>query len=189
MRQAEQAERDTAKAEADIALAAAETQAEATFTIATVRSGPEPEPDAQRTQRQQAKAERRQQRADAKAAKQAAAPDPLVEPPPAIGEDASTGSARRAIAVTLLVLGALGLLCSMILAVGALLAAVEADTSGVAGTVSGICDVLVGPLDGLFDFTGRNADSKADLIARGIASMGYLGLGLGLPMLARRGDA
>lgn len=73
------------------------------------------------------------------------------------------------------VVGVVGLLCSVILAGGALLIALGADqNSGIAGVVADICDLLVGPLKGLFTFSGTNADLKAALVTWGLGSMIYL---------------
>lgn len=219
LRQAEKAERATVRAEANVEVAAAEAGHEAAKTaVVQPEPEPEPEPStapvpageerrqartAKSQEREEAKVARRQQREEAKAAKITAATkatktaktagsaDPLVEPPPAIsdGSDPASNSPWQRLAVGLLVLGALGLLCSVILAVGALLAAVDAHASdGATGLTSRVCDVLVGPLGGLFEFSGENAESKTDLVTRGVASMVYLAAGLSLPALARRSD-
>lgn len=119
------------------------------------------------------------------------APDDLiVEPPPALPRNRKKSTRKEKIGVLLVGLGALGLLCSVVLAVGALLAAVEVDVDAAfAGAVSDLCDVLVGPLGGLFSFSGENAEARNDLFARGIGSMIYLAIGLFLPSVARRRDS
>lgn len=112
--------------------------------------------------------------------------DVVVPPPPTLGAPGRSVWRDRATPV-LLVLGALGLLCSVLLAIGALLAAIgAAGDGGITGALFGVCDVLVGPLDGIVQFSGSDAQSRADLVARGLASMVYLVIGLVLPSLARR---
>ncbi len=120
--------------------------------------------------------------------------DAIVEPPPALPSSPakrSKGSTTsEKLGVVLVLLGALGLLCSVVLAVGALLAAIDVDVdASFAGAVSDLCDALVGPLGGLFSFSGENADARNDLFARGIGSMIYLAIGLFLPSVARRRDS
>lgn len=115
--------------------------------------------------------------------------DAIVEPPPALPRAKKKSTTNQKVGVLLVGLGALGLLCSVVLAVGALLAAVEVDVDAAfAGAVSDLCDVLVGPLGGLFSFSGENAQARNDLFARGIGSMIYLAIGLFLPSVARRRD-
>jgi hypothetical protein len=86
---------------------------------------------------------------------------------------------RRGIALLAGLLGALGLICSVILAIGALLVALGAGAgNGAYDLVSSICDALVGPLRDVFSFSGVNADMKEALVAWGLGSMGYLLVGL-----------
>ncbi|WP_456697147.1 hypothetical protein [Aeromicrobium sp. P5_D10] len=76
-------------------------------------------------------------------------------------------------------LGAVGLVCSVILALGALLVALGATEGNSAyDLTSSICDVLVGPLRDVFSFTGANARNKESLVAWGAGSIGYLLVGI-----------
>ncbi len=52
------------------------------------------------------------------------------------------------------------------------------DDGGLFGVVSNVCDALVGPLRGLFSFSGVNGESKEALVAWGLGALGYLVLGL-----------
>lgn len=89
---------------------------------------------------------------------------------------------RETRVMILLGLAVVALAASVILAVGALLAALSADTQQpLVGAVSAVSDLLVGPLDGLFSFSGDGALDRQRLISRGVASMIYLGIGLVLP--------
>lgn len=116
--------------------------------------------------------------------------DAIVEPPPALPRAPKKSTPNEKFGILLIGLGALGLLCSVVLAVGALLVAIEVDVDATfAGAVSDLCDVLVGPLGGLFSFSGENAAARNDLFARGIGSMIYLAIGLFLPSVARRRDS
>lgn len=72
------------------------------------------------------------------------------------------------------VLGAAGLICSVVLALGALLLAVGTTDSSMFGTISSICDALVGPLRDVFSFSGPDAGKKEALAAWGSGSIGYL---------------
>lgn len=81
--------------------------------------------------------------------------------------------------------GALGLLCSVILALGALLVALDADGVSVYDTVSSTCDVLVGPLRDVFSFSGTNAAMKESLMAWGAGSIAYLVAGMVVQSLLR----
>lgn len=77
------------------------------------------------------------------------------------------------------VLGALGFVFSVILAIGAFMVALNPqDDGGLFSLVSNICDALVGPLRGLFSFSGVNGESKEALVAWGLGALGYLVLGL-----------
>ena len=67
----------------------------------------------------------------------------------------------------------------VILAVGAFMVALNPqDDGGLFGVVSNVCDALVGPLRGLFSFSGVNGESKEALVAWGLGALGYLILGL-----------
>ncbi|MGB9013612.1 MAG: hypothetical protein WCB95_12280, partial [Aeromicrobium sp.] len=176
--QAARAEQAAARAEADAAVAAHEAEHEAAIVpIMPVEPAEDPDVD-RRAERRAAKAAKK-----AEKAQQQQEVDRVVPPPPSLEQPERTSGQR--LNVVLFVLGAVGLLFSVILAVGALLAAVEASKTGPLGLVSSVCDILVGPLDGLFTFSGPTAEARGDLVARGIASMGYLVIGLGLPSLAR----
>lgn len=133
----------------------------------------------------------KQEKRDAKAAVRAARHDHIVEAPRApkrslsqrFGGDPGGGSpssARRRIASLLgVLLGAVGLSCSIVLALGALLVAQGVDESGsFYESVSGACDVLVGPLRDLITFSGSNAEMKESLVAWGAGSIVYLLIGL-----------
>ncbi len=155
--------------------------------------------DAKRA-RQEAKHEAKAAKRDAKAAKAAekaaartasveiADDDHIVEPPPErVGRRGTV--ARRTAVSLVLVVAMLALVASVVLAIGALLAAISADTDqSVVGAVSSICDVLDGPLGGLVDFSGDNAIDKERLLSRGIASMIFLGVGVLLPLAAAGRD-
>lgn len=76
------------------------------------------------------------------------------------------------------IIGGIGLLLSVILAVGALFIALDAaQGSAFFIHLSDLCDALVGPLKGVFHFTGVNADKKESLVGWGLGSMGYLLVG------------
>lgn len=146
------------------------------------------EPDGPRRGRSHRGGKRRADRDQRRADQVSGADGALVPPPPSL-DDATGSTARERVARVAVALGVVGVVLSVLLAVGALLAAVGSDASGgLVGAVSGICDVLVGPLGGLVEFSGRNAESRADLVARGLASMIYLVIGLSLPSLGRRGE-
>ncbi|AXT85516.1 hypothetical protein C6I20_10155 [Aeromicrobium sp. A1-2] len=161
---------------------------------------------AARREHREAKESARLERADAKEAARSEKvaqrankrPDRIVEPPrepkvsfaerrrqKAAGVQTATGDpdrssgARRAIAATAAALGAIGLICSVTLAVGALMVAIGAGENNAAyDALSSIADALVGPLRDVFTFTGANADDKEALVAWGLGSMGYLLVGL-----------
>ncbi|MGA8988366.1 hypothetical protein [Aeromicrobium sp.] len=158
-----------------------------------------------RSERDEAKAVARQERVDAKAlvrserdTKRAQKDaDRMVEPPrePKVsfaerrrqksagmtesGDAALSPRTRAAIGVVAATVGAIGLICSVILAVGALMVALGAGESNAAyDLLSSICDALVGPLSDVFTFTGTNGADKEALVAWGLGSMGYLLIGL-----------
>lgn len=75
---------------------------------------------------------------------------------------------------------------SVILAIGAFMVALNPqDDGGLFNLVSNICDALVGPLRGLFSFSGVNGESKDALVAWGLGALGYLVLGLVAQSLLR----
>lgn len=100
----------------------------------------------------------------------------------AAGERDGRSSARGGKRVGLFLaglLGAVGLICSVILALGALLVALGAtDGNSLYDFTSSICDVLVGPLRDVFSFSGTNAEMKESLVAWGAGSIGYLLVGI-----------
>lgn len=87
-------------------------------------------------------------------------------------------ASRRILSLVAGLVGALGLVCSITLAVGALLVARGANGSGFYDTIEGICNVLVGPLRDVFSFSGKNADMKESLVVWGAGSIVYLVVGL-----------
>ena len=107
--------------------------------------------------------------------------------PAARGQRTSAGRARRVVSVLAGVFGALGLVCSVILASGALLVALDADSGSAYDVVSGICDVLVGPLRDVFTFSGATAEMKEALVAWGAGSIIYLVVGVVAQSVLRSG--
>lgn len=84
-------------------------------------------------------------------------------------------------------IGALGMVLAVVLAAGALLVALGANqTEGIFGVVATICDALAGWLRGLFKFSGPNATTTASLVAWGMGSVIYLGVGLVAQALSRK---
>lgn len=155
--------------------------------------------EAANRERAEAKAASQQAKIAARESKktdQAGKKDRIVEPPrePKVpiadkvraarpkrpAETATGGSARnrRVISVLAGVIGAVGLICSVVLAFGALLVALDADGGSVYDLVSGVCDVLVGPLRDMFSFSGSNAAMKESLVAWGAGSIIYLVVGV-----------
>ena len=75
-------------------------------------------------------------------------------------------------------LGALGFVFSVVLAIGAFMVALNPqDEGGLFDSLVGV-RFLVGPLRGLFSFSGVNGDSKEALVAWGLGALGYLVIGL-----------
>ncbi len=73
------------------------------------------------------------------------------------------------------VIGVLGLLCSIILAVGTLLVALGAgEGNALYDPVSSLSKILIGPLDGAFDFSGVNAAKREQFLAWGVGCLIYL---------------
>ncbi len=83
------------------------------------------------------------------------------------------------------VVSAAGLILSVVLAVGAMLAALGIDSGTLYSIVSAICDALTAPLAGFVDFSGSNAAQKEALVAWGLGSIVYLAIGLGAQSLLR----
>ena len=115
--------------------------------------------------------ERRRAERDERAAVESSA-----RPPSSATAGASGG---RTLGVVAGVIGAIGLICSVVLAVGALLVALGAGSGDTAyDAVSAVCDGLVGPLRDAFSFSGDNADEKQALVAWGAGSIVYLLIGV-----------
>jgi hypothetical protein len=73
------------------------------------------------------------------------------------------------------VVGVLALICSIILAVGTLLVALGAGSGNAFyDPVSSVSKVLIGPLDGAFDFSGLNAAEREQFLAWGVGCLIYL---------------
>ncbi|MFC5678133.1 hypothetical protein [Aeromicrobium endophyticum] len=92
---------------------------------------------------------------------------------------------KRIVSVLAGLVGAVGLLCSVVLAFGALLVALDATGSGVYDSVASLCDVLVGPLRDAVSFTGTKADMKESLVAWGAGAIVYLVVGIVAQSLLR----
>jgi hypothetical protein len=84
----------------------------------------------------------------------------------------------RAAAITAAALvGALGLIFSVVLAVGALTVAIGAgEGNAIYDPLSTVCDALVGPLKNAFNFSGPNAASREEFLGWGAGSLIYLAL-------------
>lgn len=83
----------------------------------------------------------------------------------------------------------LGLLLSVVLAIGVLLVALDAGRDGAFfGHLSTVCDALVGPLKDIFHFSGAEAQSKQALVGWGMGSMGYLLVGRFVQSVLQGGD-
>lgn len=157
--------------------------------------GPDPSRLA-RAAKQEAKQHARAERARRKLA---AAEDRIVEAPrepkqsrsdkrrqKAASAESSAVSGRSAGLFVAGLLGAVGLTCSVVLALGALLVALgSTQGNGFFDAISPVCDVLVGPLRDTFSFTGANAESKESLVAWGAGSIGYLMVGIFLQSFLR----
>lgn len=107
--------------------------------------------------------------------KPAKAPKPPKTPKP---PKLRTGNANRRWTIAAGVVGAIGLLFSVVLATGALFIALDAGQGGAFfAHLSDACDALVGPLKDVFSFSGVNAGKKQALVGWGLGSMGYLLVG------------
>ena len=95
------------------------------------------------------------------------------------------GRSRRLVSVLAGVIGAAGLVGSVVLAFGALLVALGSTTSSMFDTVSSVCDALVGPLADAFSFSGTNAAMKESLVAWGAGAIVYLVVGMVAQSLLR----
>lgn len=72
------------------------------------------------------------------------------------------------------IVGLVALGISVLLAVGALLVALGFDSGGLYEALKAVANLLVGPLEGAFDFDGANAERKEHFLAWGAGSIGYL---------------
>ncbi len=73
----------------------------------------------------------------------------------------------------------MGLTASLLLAIGAFMAALgTTDSNGAYDVLSSVCDVLVGPLRDVFTFSGTNAEMKEAVVAWGAGSMIYVLVGM-----------
>jgi len=129
----------------------------------------------------QVKLARKQDAADAKATrKREAAAEKLVddvpEPPSLPGPRGI--SRRRALWLLTGAIGVLGMLGSLVLAVGALLLALGNDSGTLYSAVSWTCDALIGPLRDLFSFSVANSEDKETLVAWGVGALIYLVVGM-----------
>lgn len=97
----------------------------------------------------------------------------------------SGGRTRRVVVVLAGLVGAAGLVGSVVLALGALLVALDATDSSLFDTVSSTCDALVGPLADAFSFSGTNAAMKESLVAWGAGAILYLVVGMVAQSLLR----
>src|SRR5699024_4334418 len=110
-----------------------------------------------------------------------------VPEPPKVQRARSGISVAGALRVLLTVIGVVGVLGSLILASGALCAAIGVDFTGTftAGLAAG-CDTLAAPLQSAFSFTGDNAEQKQHLVVWGTRSLGYLIIGSFAQSVGRR---
>ena len=147
-------------------------------------------PAAARREREEAKAAARSVKVEQRAEKKT---DRIVEAPrepkvsfldrrrqkaPA-GEPGATPGDRNVRALLAVTVGIIGLACSLILAVGAFMAALgTTDSNGAYDILSSICDMLVGPLRNVFSFSGTNAEMKEAVVAWGGGSMIYVLVGM-----------
>lgn len=140
-------------------------------------------------QRTAAKAERaRRVQARRDAVDAPAGADEIVPEPPALPRGRGDGAgARSLLAGAGVVIGVVGLLCSVLLAIAALLVAFGFDTDGgPLGALATVCDPLVGPLRGLVSFSGDGAAMKEAFVSYGAGSVVYLVVGVAVPSLLRR---
>lgn len=83
--------------------------------------------------------------------------------------------ARAAAIIAAALVGALGLIFSVVLAVGALTVAIGAgEGNAIYDPLATVCDALVGPLKNAFSFTGPNAASREEFLGWGAGSLIYL---------------
>ncbi|MCW2789750.1 MAG: hypothetical protein JWP56_2053 [Aeromicrobium sp.] len=157
--------------------------------------------DVARREREEAKEAARREREAARTAERVDEDDHIVEPPrePKVpllerlrrgrGTDDGTRQGRSPRVVVAAVVGGVGLICSVVLAVGAFTVALGTDeANGFYAKLSSVCDTLVGPLRDLFSFSGANADMKEALVAWGAGSLVYLGVFLASQAFLGSGD-
>ena len=71
----------------------------------------------------------------------------------------------------------LGLVLSVVLAVGAFTVAIGAGAgNAIYDPISTVCNALAGPLKSAFDFSGPNAASREEFLGWGAGSLIYLAL-------------
>ena len=96
-------------------------------------------------------------------------PDPEPEP-----EERSSGI-RSAGSMVAAAVGILGLVFSVVLAVGALIVALGAgEGNAIYNPISTVCNLLAGPLTDAFSFSGPNAASREEFLGWGAGSLIYL---------------
>jgi hypothetical protein len=157
--------------------------------------------EAARRERAEARDVARREREEARTAERVDEDDHIVEPPrePKVpllerlrrgrGTDDGTRQGRSPRVVVAAVVGGVGLICSVVLAVGAFTVALGTDeANGFYAKLSSVCDTLVGPLRALFSFSGANADMKEALVAWGAGSLVYLGVFLASQAFLGSGD-
>ncbi len=82
---------------------------------------------------------------------------------------------RSAAVMLAALVGAIGLILSVVLAVGALTVAIGAgEGNAIYDPLSTVCDALAGPLKNAFSFTGPNAASREEFLGWGAGSRIYL---------------
>ena len=57
------------------------------------------------------------------------------------------------------------------------------------GLFGSLCDVFTTPIQGLISLSGPSAADRELLFERGLGSLIFLGIGIGLPMLAGPADS
>ena len=111
-------------------------------------------------------------------------PEPVTEwksvvetreiPKPARVDSDQESKSRASLAPIAGVVGLIALGISVLLAVGALRVALGLDSGGLYAGLRTVANLLVGPLEGAFDFSGANAERKEHFLAWGAGSVGYL---------------
>ena len=104
---------------------------------------------------------------------------------PAKATAPATPRGSRVVSAIAGLIGALGLICSVVLAFGALLVALDETGSGIYDTVSSVCDALVGPARDIVSFSGSNAAMKEALVAWGAGAIVYLVVGIAAQTILR----